>query len=1190
MKTPMEDLKYGASGICESDEKFRVLFEMSPSPMFLETVQGRIIDCNSAAVKMTGYSAKELLSMSAADLVPKKIAKIFPKLIEAELTKGAFQVRAENRRKNGEIYPVEATGQVVIIDGRKYVFVTVIDITSQQSEINKLKESEEGFRLLFNGISDGVLVADIKTKKFFLSNPAMEKMLGMTAAEIAKLSVMDIHPEGAVADALAQFNDVAKKKRDLVENVPLKRKDGSVIYADVRGYLFSYKGAVYTVGLFRDVTEKNRMIKARDLENQKIFILHQIVSIANRAGTMSVLLKEALLPILQTLGFDGGGIYLVDEEKKVAQVVESYNLQKKFLQAVKSINISKKPYNTIFLKGEPLITENYDKLFPKKRNLTKFKSLVSVPLIAGDRVIGALNIASEKRSTIPESIKEILVLVGKELGNAVKRVQAEEKLKRHDVQFRTIINHSLDIIFTFDRSGKVVFITPNVSQAGYDYKEIVGQPFENFIHPDDVPRIKKELSLVIKTRKVFYSNLRLLKKDGGFFYVEEYGTPVFDEAGRFTLFTGALRDVSERVKAEEERRNYTDRLQIMFEDAPDAYYLSDLKGVIVDGNKAAEKITGYRKKELIGRNFLHLHKLIARGQKTKVLTLLTKNIKGGSTGPDEFQLIKKDGTSIFVEISTHPVVIEGQPLILGIARDITGRKAAEDAIKIERDKASSLLNIVGTMVVALDKQGVVYLANRRVCEVLGYAEKDIVGKNWFNDFVPARMRKDVYSVFNKLMRGKEKALEFFENPVSTRGGKERVIAWHNILTKDERGIINGTLSAGEDITERKLAEAELLSRMTELEKTKKTLTHAYEDVKKEKNLSQILAKDLEKFKMAVEGASDHIVITDTDAKIVFANHAAERITGFSISEMIGKDPSELWGGQMNKDFFKKMWQVIKSEKKAYYGELKNKRKSGEVYDAEIHISPILNNAGEVLFFVGLEKDITKAKEIDRMKSEFVTIASHQLRTPLTTIKWYAELLMAAQNDLNKKSSDYVHKIYDSNQKMIRLVNDLLNVSRIESGKKFLTEKTPVDIVPLIRRAVTDQSVIAVENNVRIKIVNLPKKLVLNIDDEKIYQVFQNLINNAVKYSRPGDRVEVNCEKNSEGMLATIRDRGLGIPSSQQDRIFEKFFRADNVVESGKGGTGLGLYIAQAIIEGHDGRLWFDSAEKQGTTFYIQLPK
>ncbi len=347
-------------------------------------------------------------------------------------------------------------------------------------------------------------------------------------------------------------------------------------------------------------------------------------------------------------------------------------------------------------------------------------------------------------------------------------------------------------------------------------------------------------------------------------------------------------------------------------------------------------------------------------------------------------------------------------------------------------------------------------------------------------------------------------------------------------------------------------------------------------------------QELKKFKMAVDGAYDHIVVTDQDANIVFANQAVKTITGYDPVDILGKNPGDLWGGQMDKKIYQQMWKTIKNKKQNYIGEIKNKRKSGEMYEAEVRIAPILGEAGKVEFFVGIERDITKIKEIDRAKNEFISVASHQLRTPLTGIKWFAELLL--EQKLTPEIADYVRQISLSNERMIHLVEDLLNVSRIETGRKFDIVLSVNDVVPIVKQVISAQNILAESRKIKIMVdKNFPKKLVLDVDSEKIRQVFQNLINNSYKYSKDNSEIMVGCQIINKYAQFYIKDSGIGIATNQQRRIFEKFFRAENALVQHTDGTGLGLYIVKSIVEGHKGKVWFESEENKGTTFYFTLP-
>lgn len=373
-----------------------------------------------------------------------------------------------------------------------------------------------------------------------------------------------------------------------------------------------------------------------------------------------------------------------------------------------------------------------------------------------------------------------------------------------------------------------------------------------------------------------------------------------------------------------------------------------------------------------------------------------------------------------------------------------------------------------------------------------------------------------------------------------------------------------------------------------LEDSKVAMINILDDVQFEKRKSERLSKDLEKFQLAVAGASDHIVITDTEGIILYMNKAAELITGYSIKYSVGKKAGskELWGGNMVGDFYEKLWRTIKKEKKIFSGEVLNTRRNGEKYEAFASISPILGDDGAVRFFVGIERDITKTKQVDRAKTEFVSLASHQLRTPLTAIKWNAEIVL--EEKMSEEIRGYIQQIYQSNERMVELVNGLLNVSRIDMGT-FAVDPKSVDPLEIIDSVVNELESLVVSKKLIIS-KKYEKKIGLLETDQKLLRiVLQNLLSNAVKYTNEKGEVFVSVKKDGNILKFSIKDSGIGIPKNQQERIFSKLFRAENAVASVSDGTGLGLYVSKAVVEQLGGKIGFKSQENKGTTFFFNLP-
>lgn len=375
----------------------------------------------------------------------------------------------------------------------------------------------------------------------------------------------------------------------------------------------------------------------------------------------------------------------------------------------------------------------------------------------------------------------------------------------------------------------------------------------------------------------------------------------------------------------------------------------------------------------------------------------------------------------------------------------------------------------------------------------------------------------------------------------------------------------------------------------DLDASRKAVVNILEDVELEKKHSERLAEDLKKFQLAVESTSDQVIITDKNGVIVYLNKAIEKMTGYAQRDLMGKRALmlALWGADMEADFYEKMWQTIREKKEVFEAEVKNKKKDGSVYDASLSIAPILNKKGEIEFFVSIAKDITKAKEIDRAKTEFVSLASHQLRTPLTAVKWNTEILI--EENIPDEFRAYVDQIFQSNERMIELVDSLLNVSRIDMGTFSIEPKevSPVEIA----ESVLQELASTIKDKQLVIVKKYPKDpIVIEADPKLLRIVIQNLLSNAVKYTLASGKVSIALKAVKGEILFSVKDTGMGIPVAQQSRIFSKLFRAENAIAKVSDGTGLGLYVAKSVIEQSGGKIWFESKENVGTEFSFSLPK
>jgi signal transduction histidine kinase len=224
-----------------------------------------------------------------------------------------------------------------------------------------------------------------------------------------------------------------------------------------------------------------------------------------------------------------------------------------------------------------------------------------------------------------------------------------------------------------------------------------------------------------------------------------------------------------------------------------------------------------------------------------------------------------------------------------------------------------------------------------------------------------------------------------------------------------------------------------------------------------------------------------------------------------------------------------------------------------------------------------------------MKSEFVSLTSHQLRTPLTSMKWHSKMLLKGEaGELNPKQKRYLGEVYRGNERMIELVRNLLNVSRIEMGVLAITSK-PSNIGEILRE-VTKEHVLFIQLKKHEVVIDTQEGLpIISTDASLVQMIIRNLFGNAVEYTPPGGKITCTAEKKDEDIIIAIKDTGVGIPEKQQNQVFQKLFRGDNVVREHSEGTGLELYITKAMVDALGGKIWFKSKEGEGTTFWVALP-
>lgn len=382
---------------------------------------------------------------------------------------------------------------------------------------------------------------------------------------------------------------------------------------------------------------------------------------------------------------------------------------------------------------------------------------------------------------------------------------------------------------------------------------------------------------------------------------------------------------------------------------------------------------------------------------------------------------------------------------------------------------------------------------------------------------------------------------------------------------------------------------ELQARLEELESTKKAMSVLLEDVSQKK-------EEVEKKKVesdaVLSSIGEGMIATDISGLIRLANPAAAVLCDLPVDGPQQKNVYTLIPLLSSADIpvsrDKHPLRRALASKQKVEEVLGMHRQNGEKLQVHITATPVIEN-GLTTGGIMIIRDITQEAHIDTMKSEFIALASHQLRTPLSAIRWFAELLLNGDaGKLTPEQQDFAKSIYESTQRMIELVGALLTISRIESGRINL-DPHPTHLNAVLDGVIKELSAKIEQKQHQLAVSIHPDLGEIFIDPGLIRQVYINLLSNAIKYTPKGGEIAVFVSRKGEEIISQVTDSGYGIPLPDQKHVFEKFFRAENVAKVETDGTGLGLYLIKAIIESSGGTISFRSEEGKGTTFWFSLP-
>jgi len=987
----------------------------------------------------------------------------------------------------------------------------------------ELGSLEEKYRTIFENYSIAITLADEK-ERIVSWNKYAEELLNMTEKDLFMASVESLYPPEEWTKIRSEH--VRQKGIKYRMEAKMIRKDKGTF--DVEISLCTLKGAegkiVGSVGIIKDITELKKTERKLIESEFRYRTIFENSAIA---------------------------ITLTDENERIV----SWNKYAENLLGMNKDDLYLKPISLLYpieewkkIRSENIRQKGMQhhmetKVLKKNSELMDADLSLSVLKNHEGKVIGSIGV-----------IKDI-----------TERKKIERELEYERDLLQSLLDNIPDSIYFKDKSSK--FIKVNKAKAKHSNirsEDMIGKTDLDFLPEDVAINIIEDDKDVIRTGKSIVNKIeKIIDVYGAEHWVSVTKIPRFNKSGEIIGTMGISRDVTEIKRADDEIRKSEKKYKNLFETAIDPIAIVDKKGYFSDMNQKVTELLGYSKMELIGKKFDELG-ILNKDSLNKTLNNFARRMKGEQTPPYEVEIITKNGESIYAEINASPLYedkkIVGDLVIFRDLRERYQRKKAEGELIGSEKKFKNIFDATSDFLVYLEPNGTILDINNAAIALGGLDKEKLIGKSFFDIkelFSEGDMKKHIDAI-NKTACG-EKVGDYECDMITKNGAGFRFLFSNDCIKEKEE--VNGILIRGRDVTQRQRAWEELV-------------------------------KLEEKYRVLAETSADGVLTIDPLGRLTYVNPSFEKMCGRRKSQIL----ATLFRNYLSEDstyFFQQVFMDARTKgEKVENVELELVHLDGNIVPLEVNIAPLMRN-NEFAGMVCTIRDITERRKIEdelkkseRLKTEFMNIAAHELKSPVTPIKGYLDLIIS-DKDTSDRIKGWAKISLRNAERLLKLVTDILDVSRLDTDTmRFEMEK--ISTVEILDEIAEDMKPVIEGKNLKF-IANIPRDLPDMLGDRhRLSQVLKNLLVNAIKFTDNGS-IGIEAEKKEDHILIAVKDTGIGISSDELKKIFNKFYQAYTGDDRRNEGTGLGLYICKEIIRKHNGEIWAESKLQEGSQFYIKLP-
>lgn len=701
--------KLAEDALTKSEYQYRSLFNhMSNGFAYCRMIYGQdnlpedfvYLEVNPAFEPITGLSRDAVIGKRFSEAFPGSISQ------NVELLNIYGEVAQNGIPQHIEKYfqPLKLWFSINVYSPQKEYFVAVFEnITERKMAAAVLQESEEKYRLLHENAGIGIGYYKLDGTVISYNKLAASHLNGVPQDFIGK-SLYELFSKEEAVFYHNRIKAVAKSEspkvyEDLVA-LPTENKYFLSTFSCVRDSKHDILGIQI---ISQDITKRKKAEQTLQLQTATLAALNEIIFKANQADDLGELLGSVLDESLRLLDFDAGGVYLVNRATRTAEVVHSRNLDAEFLAAKKTVSIDAKPYDTLFIKNEPIITENYAQISPVHSKKSGFQSIVSIPLISKGVAIGALNLASTRRVIITQEEKETLFSICRELGSTIGRMTAEEETRKASRNLETLFNSIDEMVFVMDMQVRIITVNNTVQKRLlYKPEELIGVDLLQ-LHPAErrdeaFQKVQGIIAGTIDTCQV-----PVLTRDGTIIEVETKVTRGFWNGQEVLI--GVTRDTTVRKKAEEALIESEEKFRKYVENTFDVIFTVDLQGIFLFASPAWERHFGYPASQVIGQSFtlfVHPDDTAALNEYLQIISATRQ----AQTSP-RFRVKHADGSWRWFEVNGSVFSNRGTLQYLGSGRDITAQLGIEVELKAlyktEKDQRHQLEQEAATRIRFIDE-------------------------------------------------------------------------------------------------------------------------------------------------------------------------------------------------------------------------------------------------------------------------------------------------------------------------------------------------------------------------------------------------------------------------------------------------------------------------------------------------------